>query len=46
MVEKLGDNLMKVRNSAEDALMGIAEHPAFGINSCLNVLTRSAPPPS
>ena len=26
LVEKLGDNLMKVRTSAEDALLAMAEH--------------------
>ena len=46
LVEKLGDNLMKVRNSAEDALLAVAEHPCFGIQTCLNVLSRTAPPPS
>lgn len=30
LVDKLGDNLMKVRSSAEDALLSMAEHPAFG----------------
>jgi hypothetical protein len=31
LVEKLGDNLMKVRNSAEDAFLAMAEHPSFGV---------------
>jgi hypothetical protein len=26
LIEKLGDNLMKVRTSAEDALLAMAEH--------------------
>jgi len=30
LVEKLGDNLMKVRTSAEDAILAMTEHPAFG----------------
>ena len=31
LMEKLGDNLNKIRASAEDALMAIAEHPQFGV---------------
>jgi hypothetical protein len=43
-VEKLGDNLQKIRNSAEEALLSMSEHPLFGVQTCLNVLTRAAPP--
>jgi hypothetical protein len=35
---------MKVRNSAEEALVSMAEHPLFGVQACLNVLTRATPP--
>jgi hypothetical protein len=45
LVEKLGDNLMKVRTSAEDALLSIAQHPYFGVQASLNVMTRAAPAP-
>jgi hypothetical protein len=31
LIEKLGDNLMKVRSAAEDALIAMAEHPCFGV---------------
>jgi hypothetical protein len=31
LIDKLGDNLNKVRASAEDALLAIAEHPSFGV---------------
>lgn len=31
---------MKVRASAEDALLAMAEHPAFGVQVCLSVMTR------
>ena len=35
---------MKIRTSAEEALVSVAEHPAFGAQECLQVLTRSTPP--
>jgi hypothetical protein len=44
LVDKLGDNLMKLRSSAEDSLVAMAEHQAFGITVCLNNLIRPAPP--
>lgn len=31
LVDKLGDNLQKVRTSAEDALISVAGHPMFGV---------------
>ena len=43
--DKLGDNLVKVRTLAEDSLMAMAEHSAFGLQPCLNMLYRSANPP-
>lgn len=43
LVDKLGDNLMKLRTGAEEALLSMAEHPNFGVQVCMNVLTRPAP---
>jgi len=43
LVDKLGDNLMKVRSSAEDALLAMAEHQAFGVSAGINSLIRPAP---
>lgn len=40
LVEKLGDNLMKVRSSAEDAILAMTEHQAFGSQVVLQILTR------
>jgi hypothetical protein len=40
-MEKLGDNLVKVRTSAEDALLSVAEHQCFGVQLCLNVMMRN-----
>ena len=39
LVEKLGDNLQKIRTSAEDALMGASSHKEFGIRMVLSYLT-------
>jgi len=36
LTEKIGDNLQKVRNSAEDAFMSCAGHPEFGVQMCLS----------
>lgn len=44
LVDKLGDNLMKVRASAEDAIMAMTEHPSFGVSLCLHNLIKPAPP--
>lgn len=30
--DKLGDNLVKVRNLAEDSFLALAEHPNFGLS--------------
>jgi hypothetical protein len=44
LVDKLGDNLLKIRTSSEDALLSISQHPSFGgASECLNVLARPAP---
>ena len=44
LIEKLGDNLQKVRQSAEDAILAMCNHPAFGARLCLGYIMRSAPP--
>jgi hypothetical protein len=31
LVDKLGDNLIKIRSGAEDAFMSMAGHPVFGV---------------
>lgn len=43
LIEKLGDNLQKVRVAAEDAILAMCEHPSFGVKVCLNALIRSVP---
>jgi hypothetical protein len=42
--DKLGDNLVKVRTLAEDSLIAMAEHQAFGLQPCLSMLYRSTAP--
>ena len=44
LVEKLGDNLQKIRVSAEDALMNAAGHREFGVRMVLSYLISDAPP--
>ena len=39
--DKIGDNLVKVRTSAEDSMLAMAEHPSFGLAPVLNTLFRS-----
>lgn len=39
LIEKLGDNLQKIRQSAEDAVIGMCLHPAFGTRVCITNLT-------
>ena len=46
LTHKVGDNLLKVRNSAEEALAAVASHPQFGIKLCLLHLVSDAPPPT
>lgn len=45
LVDKLGDNLQKVRASAEDALTAAVGHPEFGVRKVLDFLTAAAPAP-
>lgn len=40
LTEKVGDNLQKVRNSAEDAFLSCAGHPQFGVGLCLRYLQQ------
>jgi hypothetical protein len=44
LVEKLGDNLAKVRSSAENALLAMCNHSAFGVAPCIDAILRSAGP--
>ena len=44
--DKLGDNLVKVRQLSEESFMALAEHSQFGVGACFNVLFRSGPDPS
>ena len=46
LAEKLGDNLQKIRASAEDAFLSAASHPQIGVKQCLGYLTNDIPPPS
>ena len=46
LTHKIGDNLLKVRNSAEEAHAAVAAHPQFGVKLCLNHLVSDAPPPT
>ena len=39
--DKLGDNLIKVRQLSEEALLSLSEHPSFGVSACLSTLFRS-----
>jgi hypothetical protein len=43
LIEKLGDNLLKVRTSAEDALLAMCEHPGFGVKTVFGALVRTVP---
>ena len=43
LIEKLGDNLLKVRTAAEDALLSMVEHPGFGVKTVFASLVRSVP---
>jgi len=43
LIEKLGDNLQKVRVAAEDAILAMCEHPCFGVKVCLNAIMRTVP---
>ena len=40
LIEKLGDNLQKTRVLAEDAIVAMCLHHAFGTRMCLSTITR------
>ena len=46
LAEKLGDNLQKVRASAEEAFIASAGHSQIGVQPCLGFLTSDTPPPA
>ena len=35
LTEKIGDNLQKIRASADEAFLAVASHPEFGVRLCL-----------
>ena len=41
LVEKLGDNLQKLRASAEDGILAMCLHPDFGTKVCIQSLTQT-----
>ena len=43
LADKIGDNLQKVRSSAEDALLSAAGHKEFGIRMALTYVTSDKP---
>lgn len=45
LTEKVGDNLQKIRQRADEAYFAAASHPQFGIKFCLGYLTNDSPPP-
>lgn len=45
IIDKLGDNLQKVRLAAEECLISISDHPCFGVGICLRNIMRDGPAP-
>lgn len=45
LVEKLGDNLAKVRNSSENAILAMCNHSAFGAAAIIGEIVRSGSKP-
>jgi hypothetical protein len=41
LIEKLGDNLQKLRVSSEDAIIAMCLHHAFGTKVCIEALARA-----
>ena len=41
LVEKLGDNLAKVRQASENALLAMCNHSAFGVTPVIQAISRS-----
>ena len=46
LVEKLGDNLAKVRQASENALLAMCNHSAFGVTPVIQEISRSKAPAS
>ena len=42
--EKIGDNLQKIRQRAEDAFLTLAAHGQFGVKVCLQALASEQAP--
>lgn len=42
LIEKLGDNLAKVRQASENALLALCNHSAFGSSLCVTSIVKSA----
>lgn len=42
---KIGDNLVKVRQSSEEALLAMVAHPAFAVKNCLYYVVNEVPAP-
>ena len=40
--DKLGDNIVKTRQLAEESFMAMAEHQSFGVNICVNSLLKAS----
>ena len=46
LVEKLGDNLAKVRQASEEAIITMCNHNAFGPKICINYIIKKYSPGS
>jgi len=42
LIEKLGDNLAKVRQASENAILALCNHSAFGVSLCIKEILKSA----
>jgi hypothetical protein len=45
LTNKIGDNLIKIRQNAEEALLAAVSHPAFGVKTSLYYLINDVPLP-
>jgi hypothetical protein len=43
LVEKLGDNLIKARKGADEAILAMSRCPAFGVKLVVDALTKAGP---
>ena len=41
LVEKLGDNLAKVRQAAESAILAMCSHSSFGVSQCITAIIKT-----